>query len=178
MLSKKALHILQHSLGLDEYGQGRQYRNHYVAGEGHHSWPELLALEASGHITRRKINPALIGGESEFCFCVTDKGIDTVAQESPAPPAIPKSKKTYDDYCSISECYDNFAHFLGFDKPEVEAEYTTDTRNYFRKLWRYRMKSSRGCGEWKPTKKEAKASYKADMLQRKEKAQQYEGAPA
>ena len=28
------LHILQHSLGLDKYGDGNQYRNHFVTGPG------------------------------------------------------------------------------------------------------------------------------------------------
>lgn len=28
------LNILQHSLGLDEYGRGTPYRNHFVTGEG------------------------------------------------------------------------------------------------------------------------------------------------
>ncbi len=31
-LPDKLLHILQHSLGLDRYGRGRPYRNHYVPG--------------------------------------------------------------------------------------------------------------------------------------------------
>lgn len=30
LLDAKLLHILQHSLGLDQYGRGRQYRNHFA----------------------------------------------------------------------------------------------------------------------------------------------------
>jgi len=31
-LSSKQLEILQHSLGVDQYGRGEMYRNHFCAG--------------------------------------------------------------------------------------------------------------------------------------------------
>lgn len=32
-LTSEQLHVLQHALGLDKYGQGEMYRNHFCAGE-------------------------------------------------------------------------------------------------------------------------------------------------
>ena len=31
-MTKRQLEILQHSLGVDQYGRGPQFRNHYCAG--------------------------------------------------------------------------------------------------------------------------------------------------
>lgn len=42
------LRILQHSLGLDQYGAGRQYRNHFVTGEGSDGFPLCRELVAEG----------------------------------------------------------------------------------------------------------------------------------
>jgi hypothetical protein len=42
-MSPKLLHILQHSLGLNEYGRGTFYRNRFVTGEG--SIDRLLCME-------------------------------------------------------------------------------------------------------------------------------------
>jgi hypothetical protein len=44
--------ILKHTLGLDY--QKKPFRNHFVAGTGHHDMPVLLELEKAGLMIRRK----------------------------------------------------------------------------------------------------------------------------
>lgn len=87
-MDKDLLHILQHSLGLDKYGQGRQYRNHYVAGgDDVRKCRELVAL---GHMREHPAN-ALTGGGP--CFTVTRDGINAVAEHSPAPPKLTRGQQ-------------------------------------------------------------------------------------
>lgn len=171
-MDKAQLHILQHSLGLDQYGQGRQYRNHYVAGPGHHSYSHLLELVALGYMTERPAT-AISGGDP--WFSVTRAGIEAVALFSPAPPPPPKvnsAKKRYLDHLR----YDGgltFAESLGITVPDVETRHDWIGR---KKLWQYRycrtIRYPWGLdvieGEWKPTKKEAKASYKAALQSRRQ----------
>jgi len=88
----RQLEILQHSLGVDQYGRGRQYRNYYVASAGHHSWTELLALVAAGLMGLRPGNAISGGGD---VFFVTPAGRDYVAAHSPKPPKLTASQRRY-----------------------------------------------------------------------------------
>ena len=92
------LHILQHSLGLDQYGAGSQYRNHFVTGEGSTDFDDCRALVADKLMTESAGN-ALSGGDS--VFRVTQKGVDFVALNSPKRPPEPKltrSQKRYREF--------------------------------------------------------------------------------
>lgn len=103
------LHILQHSLGLDDYGQGRQYRNHFVTGPGSKDWDACRALVDAGLMVERP-GSLLTGGDS--VFIVTPAGIDFVALNSPPKPKLTRSQKRYRDYLN-SECSGSFAEFIG-----------------------------------------------------------------
>ena len=106
------LHILQHSLGLDQYGDGNQYRNHFVTGEGSTDFEDCRALVADGLMTERSGN-ALSGGCS--VFHVTPKGVDFVALNSPKRPPEPKltrSQKRYREFLS-ADCGLSFREWLG-----------------------------------------------------------------
>lgn len=47
---KEHMHILQHALGLDQYGRGREYRNHFCTGPGSVDFLPCRALgDAAGH---------------------------------------------------------------------------------------------------------------------------------
>lgn len=59
------LHILQHSLGLDDYGGGNQYRNHFCATPGSKDFDECRALVADSTMAERAGNE-LSGGDSVF----------------------------------------------------------------------------------------------------------------
>lgn len=180
-MDKAQLHILQHTLGLDEYGQGRQYRNHYVAGPGHHSYSDLLELVALGYMAEHPAT-AISGGDP--WFSVTRAGTEAVVLFSPAPPPEPKltrAQKRYRDYWH-GEYADDFAWFLGINVPrvDVEGEYRKGDRGRWRYFYRYRYSRTTRhywgneviAGEWKPTKKEAKASYKAALLRRRQQDNQ------
>lgn len=116
MITKSQLHILQHSLGVDEYGRGRQYRNHFVTGEGSTDWPDCNALVDSGLMTVRRNHP--LCGKSD-CFNVTEAGKQYVAEHSPKPPKVSRSKARYKRYLEYGDSFDNFRHFLAWDsEPE------------------------------------------------------------
>ncbi len=54
------LHILQHALGVDQFGRGEQYRSHFVTGEGSDDHADCVALADAGLMTRHAGN-ALTG---------------------------------------------------------------------------------------------------------------------
>lgn len=118
---KSKLHILQHSLGLDQYGEGRQYRNHFVTGPGSDDFDDCTVLVGMG-LMKRHSPSALTGGD--YCFTVTPAGVDYVALNSPARPPAPKltrSQKRYQEYID-SEYGGTFAEWLGIST-KIETHY-------------------------------------------------------
>lgn len=97
------LHILQHSLGVDQFGRGRQYRNHFVTGPGSVDFPHCMALIEKGLMVRRE-GGTLTGGD--YVFYVTDEGRRWMAENSPAPPKLTRGQQRYADYlaadCDLS----------------------------------------------------------------------------
>ncbi len=89
------LHILQHSLGVDQYGRGNQYRYHFCTGPGSTDHPTCLDLTKRGLMTR-VIAPKHFGGDD--MFYVTDAGRAYVAERSPAPPKRTRSQERYSRY--------------------------------------------------------------------------------
>ncbi|MGH8156613.1 MAG: hypothetical protein ACREPQ_00705 [Rhodanobacter sp.] len=111
-LSSPHLHILQHALGVDTYGQGRQYRNHFVTGEGSSDFDACVQLVNEGLMTRTRGN-AITGGDD--VFRVTPKGVDYVALTSPAPPPpkkLTRSKRRYQEWLDADPGY-SFAEWIG-----------------------------------------------------------------
>lgn len=92
------LHILQHSLGVDQYGRGRQYRNHFVTGEGSTDHPFCMALAEKGLMTRRP-GSELTGADD--LFLVTDSGRRWMQENSPVPPKLTRSQQRYRDYIEV-----------------------------------------------------------------------------
>ncbi|MEY2151150.1 hypothetical protein AB7849_09545 [Rhodanobacter sp. 115] len=103
------LHILQHSLGVDRYGQGKQYRNHFVTGKGSKDFDGCMALVDAGLMTRRPGN-AITGGD-DF-FHVTPEGVDFVALQSPAAPKLTRSQRRYQEWLD-ADCGCSFAEWIG-----------------------------------------------------------------
>ncbi|KQV43258.1 MULTISPECIES: hypothetical protein [unclassified Rhizobium] len=108
-MDAKQLHILQHSLGLDEYGRGTFYRNHFVTGEGSKDHADCMALVDAGYMSVRLDHP-LSGGDD--VFRVTDAGKAAVAEHSPAPPKLTRSQRTYQDWLN----YDSDMSFIEYAK--------------------------------------------------------------
>ena len=79
------LHVLQHSLGLNEYGQGAGHRNYFVTDEGTTDWPVCRAAVADGLMTQTKGNAITGGGD---VFRVTPAGMVWVQQHSPTAPTL------------------------------------------------------------------------------------------
>lgn len=153
MIAAKHIALLHHTLGLTPERR-EPFRNHYVAGDGHHSQKELLELEAAGLMAQ---SPA-----PRFCepgdvlFRVTDAGKALALDSLPPPP----KRSRYDQY-RRSECCESFAEWLGIEVPRRESDdYWHTTRGLVR------LVSSRATGEYKSTLKEAKASYKAALAKR------------
>lgn len=89
-MDERQLHVLQHSLGVDKYGRGKQYRNHFCAGGD-----DLVTCEElteAGLMVRRE-GSALSGGYP--VFFVTDAGRAAVAEHSPKPPKLSRGKERY-----------------------------------------------------------------------------------
>ena len=91
-LTNAELHILQHSLGVDQYGQGEQYRNYFVTGEGSIDHPHCLALVSRALMTVRRGNA--LTGDMDL-FHVTDLGKAVMADASPAAPKLTAGQKRY-----------------------------------------------------------------------------------
>jgi len=72
MMDKGLLHILRHSVGLDDHGKGNQYRNHYAASPGSESFAKCNELVEMGYM--RDMGPA----GSLRCFVVTQLGMDKI----------------------------------------------------------------------------------------------------
>lgn len=106
-MNQKLLHILQHSLGLDEYGRGTFYRNRFVTGEGSTDHPLCMELVSLGYMKRF---PAveMFGGSD--AFIVTEEGKRAAVAESPSPPKISRSKQRYLDFLA----YDGSMTFMEY----------------------------------------------------------------
>ena len=115
-----ALQIIQHSLGLDQYGRGEMYRNRFVAGPGHRNQPEIDQLVAEGLMEdcSGQVHPSLLG-EGARLFCVTDAGIEWVKSNSPKPPRRTKAQERYRRFLKWGDCFDSFLDFCRWDaQPE------------------------------------------------------------
>lgn len=94
------LHILQHALGLDEFGQGVMYRNSYVTDDGD---KDCTALVTAGLMIRHAPR-ALFGGDP--CFTVTEAGKAAMREHSPPPPRVARGRARYLAWLSAADAYD------------------------------------------------------------------------
>ena len=108
-MTPKQLHILQHSLGVDEFGQGRQYRNHFCAGgDDVEICEELVAL---GFMQSHETTEWL----PYFNCSVTDDGKKAMTDESPRPPKLTRSQIRYREFCR-ADCGMTFREWIGSEK--------------------------------------------------------------
>ena len=108
----KKLSILQHSLGLNEYGQGEQYRNYFVTGGGSNDHPVCKELVRMGLMYVRQSSKILTGGDD--CFSVTAEGIQYVMQNSPKPAPekkLTRSQKRYRSFMK-ADCGLSFGEWM------------------------------------------------------------------
>lgn len=110
-MADRQLEILQHALGLNQYGQGSQYRNHFVTGPGSKDYDDCCALVEAGMMQNKGASP-LSGGND--CFVVTRAGISHVAENSPPAPKLSRSQSRYRAWLR-ADCGLSFAEWLGID---------------------------------------------------------------
>lgn len=114
-MTKEQLHILQHSLGVDQYGQGNMYRNHYVGGAN-----ECRLLVAMGYMLECK--PRSISG-GDVWFVVTDAGEKAMREESPKPPKKSRAAQRFAEYRSYADAFDcTFRQWLDIRKTDWYKE--------------------------------------------------------
>jgi hypothetical protein len=106
------LHILQHSLGVGDYGDKPSHRNHFCTGPGSSDFDNCRALVADGLMTERA-GSAISGGDT--IFRVTPAGVDYVALHSPARPKESRSKQRYSRYREYGDGFDSFLSFCRWD---------------------------------------------------------------
>lgn len=112
-IDSKALHILQHSLGLNQFGRGKAYRNRFVTGPGCTGFDTCLILAEAGLMVRMTEweNDPLCGGAGASLFMVTEKGREIVMLKSLPEPKLTRGQKRYRDYLR-SDCGLSFGEWL------------------------------------------------------------------
>lgn len=91
-LSPKELSILQHALGLDQYGCGTFYRNHFCAGgKDEDVCRALVALGYMKHHPTTDLYPY-------YNCSVTEAGKEAIRRESPPPPKKTPGQRRYQQF--------------------------------------------------------------------------------
>jgi hypothetical protein len=101
------LTILQHSLGVDQYGRGQQYREHFCAGPGHADFETCCEAVDKGLMVRRD-GLSVVGGTM---FYVTPAGRKWMAENSPKPPKLTRAQARYQRYLD-ADCGLSFGEWL------------------------------------------------------------------
>jgi hypothetical protein len=107
----KQLQILQHSMGLDQYGQGTRYRNHFCTGPESSDFADCQALTERGLMIDH--GPRKMFGGAHL-FSVTPEGDDYIAQHSPKPPKLTRGQQRYRDYLKVADCFESFGSYLKY----------------------------------------------------------------
>jgi len=116
-LTKEQLHILQHTLGCDQYGRGTMYRNHFVTDETCDNGVICLQLVSHGLMVNRGSLGELSGGSS--VFHVTNHGKDVMLSQSPSPPKRSRSEHRYLDWLRADTGL-SFADWIGVKPKKKE----------------------------------------------------------
>lgn len=115
----KQLTILQHALGVDQYGRGEQYRSHFCAGLGHTDFETCCELVTEGLMIRRD-GLSVVGGTM---FYVTDAGRKWMVENSPAPPKLTRSQQRYRQFLDFDSdmTFIDFCRWMDLRKREQSA---------------------------------------------------------
>lgn len=157
MLSESQIQILQHTIGVRQDSR-EPYRNHFLASVGHHDYADLQALENSG-LMKRVPSPSFCRAD-DITFVCTESGKSVAIDNLPAP----KKRTKYEEYLRAEVC-ESFAEWLGITPPVLEYGILYSTRGMVRYARRSYLTSGIEvvAGEFKYSKIEAKASYKAAL---------------
>lgn len=118
-MNANQLHILQHSLGCDQYGRSEHrgadegdgcfgyYRNRYVSDPE----PDLIELVTFG-LLKDHGPQSLAGGM--HCYTVTEHGLAHMRLDSPKPPKLTRSQQRWRDYLKVADCFESFGAYLKY----------------------------------------------------------------
>jgi len=114
-MNPRHLSILQHTLGLDQYGQppkGRRpcsdddfpncYRNNYCTGTEGSDFPILREIVAAGMMTDAG-SKEVLGGM--HVFHATQAGYEAVREHSPRPPKQTKARRRWQHFRDVREAW-------------------------------------------------------------------------
>jgi hypothetical protein len=95
-LTTRQLEILQHALGVDQYGQGEMYRNHFCAGgDDEATCRELVALGFMRLWSNADPNTGETPGFPYYNCSVTESGKAAMLAQSPLAPKLTRSQERY-----------------------------------------------------------------------------------
>ena len=155
------IELMQHALGVSERNR-ESYRNYFLASKDS---PDDLAWQALVANGMAKAGKAPEWSCGDVVYQVTEAGKTVAISALPEP----KKRTRYDEYLHSEVC-ESFAEWLGIELPVYEE------REVGRYKYEYRMvRRSRAYwdsyfdirGEWMPTMKAAKASYKEALRKSK-----------
>lgn len=161
------IELMQHALGVSERNR-ESYRNYFLASKDS---PDDLAWQALVANGLAKAGKAPEWSCGDVVYQVTESGKTVAISALPEP----KKRTRYDEYLHSEVC-ESFAEWLGIELPIYESR---AVGGYGYK-YEYRMvRRSRAywdsyydiCGDWMPTMKAAKASYKDALRKSKQEAQ-------
>jgi hypothetical protein len=113
----QSLSILRHSLGYDNNGNGRRYRNHFCTGPGSADYPLCEALVEATLMTKRNNLGTLSGGDDTYH--VTQNGIMVVEAARPPIPKTTRAQRRYRAFLDFDGgC--TFIEFLKHYGPSVQ----------------------------------------------------------
>lgn len=119
-LTPAQLQILQHSLGVDQYGQGQHYRNHFCAGADDE--PHCRDLVALGYMRQHRTTELF----PYYNCTVTEEGKRAMAAESPKPPVLTRSQRRYREFLNA----DSGLSFMEWIKASREHRANESERIY------------------------------------------------
>lgn len=112
-MTNRQLEILQHTLGVDEYGQGQMYRNHFCSGPADE--PDCRALVSLGYMQQHETTTSL----PYFNCSVTEQGKMAMKAASPKAPKVTRDQQRYREFLNLSDAYNcTFKEWLGIRKTD------------------------------------------------------------
>ncbi|MBF0035882.1 hypothetical protein HAX39_25435 [Citrobacter freundii] len=160
------IELMQHALGISERHR-ESYRNYFLASADS---PDDLAWQALVKNGLAKAGKAPEWSCGDVVYQVTEAGKTVAISALPEP----KKRTRYDEYLHSEVC-ESFAEWLGIELPVYEEREVGRYKYEYRMVRRSRAYWDSYCdirGEWKPTMKAAKASYKEALRKSKQEAAQ------
>ncbi len=106
------LEILQHALGVDQYGQGKMYRNHFCAGGADETLCRELVAMGYMETFERSYLPY-------YNCTVTATGKAAMLAQSPKPPKLTRSQQRYQRFLNADSGH-TFREWLELEKGEEQ----------------------------------------------------------